>query len=217
VIYGIVKQHNGWVHVYSRVGNGVDLTVYLPAYVGEPERRRDRNRRPDCSPSRPRASAFSWLRTTPRCAPSPARTHRCRLRDRWLLMTAETGLSLFDRLNKAVSTVIFTDVVLPDRKRHRTGRKRSWPRNTGWPCCSHQRLHRRTLTLAAIDKKGFVFIQKPYTLSARSPAHHPAASLTAGRRPSHPDTATPRCVIWSPQGYRLLPHAAQPWAANTND
>lgn len=36
VIHGIVKQHYGWIHVASQVGQGSTFTVYLPA-CGTPE------------------------------------------------------------------------------------------------------------------------------------------------------------------------------------
>jgi CheY-like chemotaxis protein len=30
-VYGIVKQHNGWIEVHSRVGEGTEFCVFLPA------------------------------------------------------------------------------------------------------------------------------------------------------------------------------------------
>ncbi len=56
VVYGIIKQHQGWINVYSEPGRGTSFKIYLPATSEQSEERISE----DICPPRPAAKRYYW-------------------------------------------------------------------------------------------------------------------------------------------------------------
>jgi signal transduction histidine kinase/ActR/RegA family two-component response regulator len=160
VVYGVIRQHDGWISVYSEPGEGTVFKIYLPASEDDevPERA-------DEAPElRVRGSGQRILLVEDEEA---VRTFATRaLRENGYVVceaaSADEALDIFDR-EAGQFDVVFSDVVLPGLSGIRlvdrllslrpdlevllssgyTDQKSQWP---------------------VIREKGFRFLQKPYSL-----------------------------------------------------
>jgi len=162
VIYGIVRQHEGWIHVESTPGRGTVFRVYFPVYSGKPEEEETRKR---MSPEELRGGGERILLVEDRedVRGFAVRALRGNGYDVIDASGAEEALKVFEG-EKGDFHLVFCDVVLPDQSglwlvdRLLTSKpglkvllssgytdvKSQWP---------------------VIQKKGFPFLQKPYTLA----------------------------------------------------
>jgi CheY-like chemotaxis protein len=160
VVYGIVKQHNGWINIYSEVGQGTEFKIYFPAVFVTPEE----NPAPlknlkTLDGMGERILVVEDEKCVREFSVSALEKHGYRVT---AVSTVADAVKVFVR-ERGAFDLVFTDVVLPDA--------------TGMSMADH--LRRRSPSVKVlftsgytgtksqwrqIKAKGLHFLQKPYTL-----------------------------------------------------
>ena len=111
-VFGIIKQHDGWISVYSEPGKGTEFHIYVPAHTN--------HARSDDSPPLPAAKPRGSGQHILLCEDEDmVRTLMARLLKRHgyrvqLAANAEEALQLFTTTSEPFD-LVFSDVVLPGR------------------------------------------------------------------------------------------------------
>ncbi len=162
VVYGIIRQHGGWINVYSEPNQGTAFKVYLPSVHGG-----DGKRAKPAATDDPKATRGAGQRILLVEDEEAVRelASRALTENGYTVFEAgayEEALELFEREGGDFD-LVFSDVVLPDKSGIRliddllsrrpdlqvlvssgyTDQKSQWP---------------------VIQEKGFRFLQKPYSL-----------------------------------------------------
>ena len=109
-VYGIVQQHQGWIHVYSEVGHGTTFRIYLPRLAKDS----------DPKPAQPTSTAIRGGNETILLVeddPSLRFSVRMALSRRgYRILEAPTGLKALEvwKENRDEIRLLLTDLVLPD-------------------------------------------------------------------------------------------------------
>jgi CheY-like chemotaxis protein len=160
VVYGIVRQHEGWITVYSKPGEGSVFEVYLPALSGRAQGERDQQ---SASPL-PQGRGERVLLVED---DGGVRKLTRRLLEEngytvFAAASAREGLEVFEQQGMNFQ-LLFSDVILPD--------------GTALELVDQLRSLKKGLRVvlssgytdeksqgAIIHERGFQFLQKPYTL-----------------------------------------------------
>jgi len=153
VVYGIVKQNKGWIHVDSEEGRGTTLKIYLPAYeapaTDKPTDRTRNDRILLVEDDAGMRNMFIQILESAGYKPVVA-------------ASAEEALELFKE-QKGDFDLLFSDVVMPGKDGIELAdllRKES----PGLPvvlCSGYQNQHDRWLLL---ESKGYHFLKKPVSV-----------------------------------------------------
>lgn len=161
VVYGIVRQHEGWINVYSEPRHGTVFKIYLPAADGEANDSEDEsNETRDLMGSGQRILLVEDERTVREFA------SRALAQSGYTVLTAadaDEALRIF-RDDNGEFALVFSDVVLPDKSGIRLIEELSQEKPSIRVMLSSGYTDQKS-QWPVIEERGYRFLQKPYSLT----------------------------------------------------
>lgn len=157
-VYGIVRQNNGFVNVYSEPDQGTVFRIYLPRYTGKPEQHRETA---DTAPEQIAGQTILLVEDEPAILTIAT---GMLTNAGYYILAAETpgrALELADAYNGEIS-LLLTDVVMPEMN----GRELSGRMQHRFP--QIETIYMSGYTANVIEHRGVLekdvnFLQKPFT------------------------------------------------------
>ncbi|MFH1231162.1 MAG: PAS domain S-box protein [Planctomycetota bacterium] len=160
VVYGIVKQHQGWINVYSELAHGTIFTIYLPAVTGQIEKKAEKRITTDT----PEGNGERILLVEDE---APVRELGITVLEKhnyvvFAAATAQEAKQLYER-EKGRFHLIFSDTILPDSNGlELVNQLRVYNPELPVLMCSgysNEKIHK-----AILQEKQVPFLQKPYSV-----------------------------------------------------
>jgi PAS domain S-box-containing protein len=161
VVYGIIQQHSGWVHVYSEIGHGSTFTIHLPM-VQETALEPSPVKEPSVDDLQGHGERVLLVEDEEIVREFAARVLRQNGYDVLTVAEMQEAVKTLDR-EQWHFDLVFSDVVLPDQ--------------SGLELVDHVLAHRPSMPILlssgytgersrweTIRTRGLPFLEKPYTL-----------------------------------------------------
>jgi PAS domain S-box-containing protein len=157
-VYGIVKQHQGWIEVESQLSRGTTFRVYLPEATEGAERSEE---------TIPESSVRGGNETILVVEDEqPVRELVCSLMEElgYKILAAESGDRALDiwRQHKHEIALLLTDVVMPDRLNGRELAELLWREQPSLKVVFTSGYNEDVVGRDWLHRRGFNYVQKPY-------------------------------------------------------
>ena len=157
-VYGIVKQHQGWVDVESEVGKGTSFKVYLPCSTQAPKPHEE------APVEKPMGGGTETILVVEDEA--PVRDLVCRLLSRqgYKILQAESGLKALEvwKNNAPAIDLLLTDLVMPDRVNGRELAEKLWADRPDLKVIFTSGYSADAVGKDFVIGRGLNYLQKPY-------------------------------------------------------
>ncbi len=157
-VYGIVKQHHGWIEVSSELEKGTTFKVFLPASAEVP-------RNPDKAPDE-KAVAGGAETILVVEDEAPVRELVCRLLSQrgYHILEAESGVRALEIWEQRKSSIdlLLTDLVMPDRMNGRELAEKLWAERPELKVIFTSGYSQDVVGKDFVLNQGLNYVQKPY-------------------------------------------------------
>jgi two-component system cell cycle sensor histidine kinase/response regulator CckA len=158
VVYGIVKQHEGWINVFSSPGKGTTFDIYFPVLpIGKSETEKTS---PSLDQLQGKNKRILLVEDSEGVREFAAMVLSENGYSVYSATTVEEALDVFKKENGEFDLVI-SDVVLPDKSGLKLAEELN-TKNPGLPILLSSGYTDQKLQWPIIREKGFRFLQKPY-------------------------------------------------------
>jgi CheY-like chemotaxis protein len=157
-VYGIIKQHQGWIDVESELGNGTTFNVFLPV---SQEALKPKEEPPAERPVRGGSETILVVEDE-----APVRELVCSLlaRQGYKILQAESGPKALDvwKTSKDKIDLLLTDLVMPDRMNGRELAERLWAERPRLKVIFTSGYSADVVGKDFVLRSGLNYLQKPY-------------------------------------------------------
>ncbi|MDD5765412.1 MAG: response regulator [Candidatus Marinimicrobia bacterium] len=163
MVYGIVKQHEGWINVYSETGKGTTFKIYLPALAETKKGRESVEQQKWITDEKGRGERILLVEDDPSVCNFAAFVLR---ENGYEVFTASDGQKAGEMFDTYAGNfkLVLCDFILPDKNGIEVADQMRL-KVTDLPVLLSSGYTEEKVTQSLITEKGYHFIQKPYSIT----------------------------------------------------